>query len=424
MIRAEHNDPVSAHKRAKGKIEILPRIHMDNPKDLTTYYTPGVADVASLIARSPDLTYTYTSRANTIAIISDGTRLLGLGNVGPFAATTVMESKSVIYKRYGGVDAIPLCLNTTNEAEIISTCRYLEPSFGLIHLEDIESPKCFVVQERLAEQLSIPVFHDDRHGTSVVATAGVMNGLKLAGKKLSSSRIIVNGAGAAGLGIAELLAEAGAKEIYALDSKGIIYKGREDGMNQFKTALAEYTNKERVSGHVEDVIGDADVFISAVPSYRFDRSNIKKMSEKPIIFALSNPNPEISYKEAKEAGAFIAATGLSSNPNQVNNMICYPSITRGLLDTNAKGLNKHILLAAARELAKSTGNKLSVDNVIPTIQRNNPLSFMPNVAAAVAKEVVRQKLARLSPDPGEVRKEMKERIRRFMKIERKVLGKR
>jgi malate dehydrogenase (oxaloacetate-decarboxylating) len=415
-------DPIEAHRRAKGKIEILPRIPMDNASDLTTYYTPGVADVANLIARSPDLTYQYTSRANMIAIVSDGTRLLGLGNVGPYAATAVMESKSVIYKRYGGVDAIPLCLKTTDENEIISTCKYLEPSFGLIHLEDIESPKCFVVQERLAEQLSIPVFHDDRHGTSVVALAGVINALKLSGKKINFSKVVVNGAGAAGLGIAELLAAAGVKEVYALDSKGLVYKGRKEGMNQFKEALAEYTNKKRISGHVNDVIEGADIFISAVPSYKFDKSYIAKMAEKPAVFALSNPTPEISYAEAKKAGAFIAATGRSDDPNQINNMICYPSITRGLLDTNARGLNKEILLAAAKELAKSNGKRLSAENVIPTIRRNNPISFMPNVAEAVAKEVIRQKLARLSPEPSEVKRSMRQRIKRYIKIEKKIVG--
>ncbi len=414
--------PIEAHRKAKGKIEILPRIPMDNASDLTTYYTPGVAEVANLIARDPDLTYQYTSRANTIAIVSDGTRLLGLGNVGPYAATTVMESKSVIYKRYGGVDAIPLCLKTTDENEIISTCKYLEPSFGLIHLEDIESPKCFVVQERLAEQLSIPVFHDDRHGTSVAALAAAINVLKLSGKKFSASKVVVNGAGAAGLGIAELLVAAGMREVYSLDSKGLIYKGRKEGMNQFKEMLAECTNRKKVSGHVNDVIEGADIFISAVPSYKFDKSYIRKMGEKPAIFALSNPTPEISYAEAKKAGAFIAATGRSNDPNQINNMICYPSITRGLLDTNAKGLNKEILLAAAKELAKSNGKRLSTENIIPTIHKNNPISFMPNVAAAVAREVIKQKLARLNPDPSEVKKSMKQRINRYMKIEKMVVG--
>lgn len=412
---------LDAHKKARGKIEILPRIRMDTAEELTMYYTPGVAYVAEAVAKDRNLAFEYTSKANSVAIITDGTRLLGLGDVGPYAAITVMESKSVIYKRFAGVDAVPLCLATKDEDEIINICKNIEPSFGGIHLEDIKSPKVFMIHKVLSETLDIPVFHDDRHGTAVVTLAGVINSLKLAEKKMSDSKIVINGAGAAGMGIVELLKTAGAKNLFVLDSAGLIYKNREENMNEFKENIADYTNRKRISGKLSDIIDGTDIFISAVPFFAFESSNIGRMNEKPIIFALSNPKPEISYSEAKSSGAFIAATGRSDTPNSLNNMICYPPIMMGLLSVRAKASNDKVMLAAAKALAKSVGHKLNRENIIPTISKNNPLLFMPNIAAAVAQEVTKEKLARIDIEPNEVKKQIKERIKRSMRIEKKVL---
>ncbi len=415
---------IAAHKRARGKIEMLPRVRIETPADLTMYYTPGVAYVAEAIAKRRELAYELTSKGNSVAIISDGTRLLGLGNVGAYAAITVMESKSVIYKRYAGIDAVPLCIETRDEDRIVDLCKSIEPSFGMIHLEDIESPKCFSIQDRLNEELNIPVFHDDRHGTAVVAIAGVINSLKLAGKRMRDVKIVVNGTGAAGLGIIELLKTAGANRIYALDSRGLIYKGRQKGMNPFKVRISEYTNRDRVDGNVSDIIDDTDIFISAVPSYKFERSNISRMADKPVVFALSNPDPEISYKDAKRGGALIAATGRSDCPNQINNMICYPSIGRGLLDTRARSLNQNILYTAAKQLADTVADELSTDNIIPTIANNNPIDFMPDLAGAVGEATFMERLSRLKRvNRRSITDETKRRIERYTDIERMIVGK-
>ncbi len=411
---------LDAHRKAKGKIEILPRIKLDNADDLTKYYTPGVAYVAEAIAKEKDLVFEYTSKANSVAIITNGTRVLGLGDVGPYAAITVMESKSVIYKRFAGVDAIPLSLDTKDENEIINLCRNISPSFGGIHLEDIESPKVFRINKALSEKLDIPIFHDDRHGTAVVTLAGVINSLKLAGKRMNTSKIVINGAGAAGMGIAELLSIAGVENLFVLDSAGLIYKDRKNNMNEFKKDIAEYTNKENMSGGLSDIIDGTDIFISAVPSFNFDGSYINRMNEKPIVFALSNPKPEISYDKAKGSGAFIAATGRSDTPNSLNNMICYPPIVMGLLSVRAKSLSEGILYAAAKALAESVGKQLNTENIIPTISKNNPLVFMPNIAAAVAEEAINEGIARINVEAKEVKRLIKERIRRIMMIEKKL----
>lgn len=414
---------IAAHKRARGKIEMLPRVRIETPADLTTYYTPGVAYVAEAIAKRRELAYELTSKGNSVAIISDGTRLLGLGDVGAYAAITVMESKSVIYKRYAGIDAVPLCLDTKDEDRIVDLCRDIEPSFGMIHLEDIESPKCFSIQERLNENLDIPVFHDDRHGTAVVAIAGVINSLRLAGKRMRDVKIVVNGTGAAGLGIIELLRTAGARRLYALDGKGLIYRGRREGMNRFKAGISEYTNRERLDGGIDDVIDGTDIFISAVPSYRFDRANIKRMADKPVVFALSNPDPEIPYREAKRAGAYIAATGRSDSPNQINNMICYPSIGRGLLDARARSLNQKVLYIAAKTLADAVADDLSTENIIPTIGKNNPIDFMPDLAGAVGEASFRERLSRLGRvSRRAITVSTRRRVKRYTDIERRIVG--
>ena len=352
------------HEKAHGKITIKATIK-PSTKTLKLLYTPGVAVISKLIAHDKKLADKYTGKANRVAIVSDGSRVLGLGNVGADAALPVMESKALLYKVYGDVDAFPLCLKTQDAREIIKIVKAVSPDFGAVNIEDIESPKCFEIVEKLSNALDIPVFHDDQHGTAIVALAATINALKLARKKLGTAKIVVMGAGAAGFGITRLLHEAGARNLYVLDSKGLIYAGR-TGLNAYKKQLAKISNKKKQKGQLAETIKGADVFIGVS-----GRANslypgmITSMNKKPIVFALTNPNPEIKPKEARRAGAFIIATGRSDFENQVNNALVFPLLIRKMLDAKTKRVTQKLLLDTALKLSRVC--KPRVGKILPHI---------------------------------------------------------
>ncbi len=406
------------HRKAHGKTEIISRVLVEGKEDLSTYYTPGVSFVSDEIGKDPDKVYDYTTKSNTIAIISDCTRVLGLGDIGPKAGMPVMEGKAVLFKKFGAVDAIPICIDTKDEAEIIRLVRQIAPPFGGINLEDIESPKSFRIYQQLSKELDIPILHDDRQGTSVVVLAALINAIKLA-KKNKDARIVVNGAGSAGFGITMQLVNSGFNNVIVLDKKGAIYKGREKDMNGFKAEIADFTNHEGKDGWIEDVVRDADVLIGASAGGAFKKDYITLMHEKPIVFALANPQPEISYEEAKNAGAYIVATGRSDMPNQVNNLLAFPGIMRGLLDCRAKRVTYRMLHHASLAIAKSVGKKLDPEFIIPTtLDREFAMKVIPKIAASVAEAAVTEKLARHNISYTEAKAKASRMIKRYHRIEK------
>ncbi|MEO9277778.1 MAG: NADP-dependent malic enzyme [Nitrososphaera sp.] len=355
------------HNKLHGKIVITGKIHKLRPGEIKLIYTPGVAAVCEEIYRHPEKKYDLTSKGNNVAIVTDGTRILGLGNIGPNAALPVMEGKAVLYREFGGVNAFPICLNVTKKEEIISAILAIEPAFGAINLEDIESPKVLEISKELEKSLSIPVFHDDRHGTSVVVLAALINSLKLVKKQLDSVRIIVAGAGSAGYGIAKLLTSSGCKNIIVTDSNGAIYHGRQENMNEYKEELAKITNLKKETGLIHDVLKKSDVFIGVSGKKNLVNPGlIKKMNRDPIIFALTNPDPEIKPGIAKSAGARIVATGSYLYHNKVNNALVFPHLMRVILDRKITKITPDLLLATARAIADTVSKKdLSYDNIIP-----------------------------------------------------------
>jgi malate dehydrogenase (oxaloacetate-decarboxylating) len=359
---------VSFHKKLKGKIYIESKIRKITDENLQMIYTPGVATVCKEIFKNPDLKYELTTKGNNVAIITDGTRILGLGNIGPDAALPVMEGKSVLYRKYGKINAFPICLNTTDKKKIIEAIVAIEPVFGAINLEDIESPKVLDISYELVKKLSIPVFHDDRHGTAVVVLAALLNSLKLVMKKISEIKVVIAGAGSAGYSIAKLLNFAGCKNIIVVDSKGAIYKKRKINMDKYKLQLAGFTNQNE-RGQLSDVIKQADVFIGVSGIKNLLKpSMIKEMNENPIVFALTNPDPEIDPLVAKKSGARIVATGSFKYENKVNNALVFPYMMRAILDLKIQKITKEILYATALAVANAVPKKkLSERNIIPSI---------------------------------------------------------
>lgn len=356
----------------KGKIEIQNRVALDNTvKERSTLgliYTPGVAYIANEISKNKELVYEYTSKWNNVAIVCDGTRVLGLGNIGPESALPVMEGKSVLFKVLGGINAFPLCISIRDKEEIISFIKAVEPVFGAVNIEDIESPKVLEIIERLRNELSIPVFHDDQHGTAVITFSALTNALRLVGKKLTQIKIVISGAGSAGYGIFRILYEAGCRNIIVTDSKGAIYEGRNESLdNSYKQEIARKTNSKKLQGTLTDVIRKADVFIGV--SGKADLLNnemVKSMNPDAIVFALSNPDPEILPSDALQSGARIVATGRSDFPNQVNNALVFPSILRTLLDLRAKTIREDMLIAVAKAIAELVADAhLKEDYIIP-----------------------------------------------------------
>lgn len=369
------------HEEWQGKISTGLKAKLDSPEDLSYAYTPGVAKPCLEINKDKRLAYKYTSKANTIAVISDGTAVLGLGDIGPEAAMPVMEGKCCLFKQFGDVNAVPIVLDTKDPKEIIAVVKALAPTFGGINLEDISSPRCVEIERALIEALDIPVFHDDQHGTAIVVTAALINSLKLAGKRADEVKVVVSGAGAAGYSIIKLIMMLGVKDVIAFDSKGAINKKHADSYNFVKKELAEITNKEQKDMSMSDALVGADVFIGVSQKDLVSKDMVKNMNKDAIVFALANPWPEILYSDAKEAGARVAATGRSDMPNQINNVVAFPGIFKGALNSRAKKITDEMKLAAAVGLASMIpDDKIREDYVIVS-------AFEPDVADVVAKAV-------------------------------------
>ena len=413
-------DVLKAYETSKGAIEIIPKVKVDSREDLALRYTPGVAVISNAIKNDKSKVYTYTGKPNNVAIITDGSRILGLGNIGPEAGLPVMEAKAMLFKKYGGVDAVPICLDTQEEEAIISIVKALAPGFGGFNIEDIESPKCFRIVDRLSKELEIPILHDDQHGTAMVAVAALINALKLAGKDITKIKIVINGAGAAGMGIVKLLSYMKIKNIYVVDTVGAIYDGRKERMNEFKQEIATLTNREKIEGSLAEIAEKADVLIGVSSAGVFTKEIIQKMAEKPIVFALANPVPEISYKDAKDAGAFIVATGRSDTPNQVNNVLSFPNIMRGLLDSGAKHVDYDMLYEASKALAKCVGKELGVEHILPApYSPKEMIDVLSSVASAVAASAIKSGNSRHSElDISAIKKNAAKIIKRGMKLEK------
>ncbi|MDN4072620.1 NAD(P)-dependent malic enzyme [Fictibacillus terranigra] len=388
------------HRVNKGKLESTPKVPVRNAKDLSLAYSPGVAEPCKDIYDDKSKVYEYTMKGNTVAVVSDGTAVLGLGNIGPEAALPVMEGKAVLFKSFAGVDAFPICLNTTDVDKIVETVKLLEPTFGGVNLEDIAAPNCFLVEERLKKETNIPIFHDDQHGTAIVTLAGLVNALKLTKRTMSEIKVVVNGAGAAGIAIIKLLDRFGVKDIVMCDTKGAIYEGRPFGMNSVKSEVAKFTNRSKKEGSLKEVIAGTDLFIGVSVEGALTEEMIRSMSENPIIFAMANPNPEIMPQNAREAGAMVIGTGRSDFPNQVNNVLAFPGIFRGALDVRATHINEEMKIAAVNAIANLVAeSELNPDYVIPA-----PFDprVAPAVAAAVAKAAMETGVARIKVDPEKI----------------------
>lgn len=368
------------HKEWNGKLETVSKTPVKSREDLALAYTPGVAEPCKVIAQDREAAYQYTMKANTVAVVSDGSAVLGLGNIGPYAAMPVMEGKAVLFKEFGGVNAVPICLDTQDTEEIIKTVAYLAPGFGGINLEDISAPRCFEIEERLKQMLDIPVFHDDQHGTAIVVLAGIINALKVTGKKKEDCKIVVNGAGSAGVAITKLLLTYGFPDIIMCDKTGIVSKETE-GLNWMQQKMTEVTNLQNRTGTLADAIKGADIFVGVSAPNIVSEEMVASMNKDAILFAMANPVPEIMPDLAKKAGAKVVGTGRSDFPNQVNNVVAFPGIFRGALEGRATQITEEMKLAAALAIAGLVPEEeLSEDNIMPE-------AFNPKVAEVVAEAV-------------------------------------
>lgn len=377
-IYAEAN---AFHAHYRGKIALHSKVPLDTQTDLSLAYTPGVAQPCLEIARDRETVYTYTAKSNLVAIVSDGTAVLGLGDIGPHAAIPVMEGKAILFKRFGGIDAWPICIDSSDVDAIVETVRRIAPVFGGINLEDISAPRCFEVEERLKQELDIPVFHDDQHGTAVVVLAGVLNAVKVIGKSLHQITAVISGAGAAGVAVTHLLQQVGIGDVIVCDRAGALYAGRKKNMTPQKEKLAQETNQGKRMGSIHDVLEGADLFIGLSQANLITRQDVQKMAKDPMVFGLANPTPEIMPDEARAGGAAVICTGRSDFPNQINNVLAFPGIFRGALDVRASTINEPMKLAAAYALAEIvTDRERSSDYVIPYL-------FNPLIALRVAQAV-------------------------------------
>ena len=371
------------HYEWKGKLEMTPRAAVDSKESLALAYTPGVAQPCLEIKKDASKSYELTRRWNTVAVVTDGSAVLGLGDIGPEAGMPVMEGKCVLFKAFGDVDAIPLCVKSKDVDDIVNTVYLLSGSFGGVNLEDIAAPRCFEIERKLKEKCDIPIFHDDQHGTAIITLAGLWNALKVVGKKLEDVKIVINGAGAAAVSITRLLLTAGAKRVTLCDRKGALYAGRAEGMNWIKEEIAQVTNLEKKAGSLADVLAGADVFIGVSAPNAVTTDMVKTMAKDAVIFACANPTPEIFPDDAKAGGAAVVSTGRSDYPNQINNVLVFPGVFRGALDARASDINDEMKLAAARAIAGLISDEeLSADYIIPA-------AFDPRVKTAVAEAVCR-----------------------------------
>ena len=373
---------LNQHEKWNGKIEVISRAKIETPEDLAVAYTPGVAEPCLKIAKDVDLSYKYTRRGNLVAVVTDGTAVLGLGDIGPEAGMPVMEGKCALFKEFGDVDAFPLCIRSKDVDEIVNTVALLAGSFGGINLEDISAPRCFEIERKLKERCDIPVFHDDQHGTAVITAAALLNALKFTGRKIEDIKVVMSGAGAAGSAIIKLLIELGLKNVIMCDRKGAIYEGRE-GLNEEKAKMAAITNREKQAGSLADVLKGADVFIGVSAPGTVTEEMVKTMAKDPILFPMANPVPEIMPDLAMKAGAAVVGTGRSDFPNQINNVLAFPGIFRGALDVRAKDINDPMNAAAAHAIANLIDeSELRADYIIPD-------PFDPRVKEAVSAAVAK-----------------------------------
>lgn len=379
-----YKEALLLHKDKVGKIDVISKVKTENGHDLALAYSPGVAQPCREIAKNPALINTYTARGNMIAVVSDGSAVLGLGNIGAKASLPVMEGKCVLFRQFGGVSAFPLCVDSQDNDQIVNLVKLLEPSFSGINLEDISAPRCFEIEERLKKETKMLIFHDDQHGTAIVTLAGLLNALKIYNLDMGTIKIVMNGAGAAGHSIIKLLSKLGVKNILTCDTKGIIYRGRE-GLNFAKTEIANLTNPDNIKGNLADAVEGADVFIGVSAADQLKPEMVAKMRAKPIIFALANPEPEIKVDLAMSLGIEIIATGRSDYPNQVNNVLAFPGVFRGALDANAKDINMDMKLAAAKAIASIVEKELRTDYIIP---KPFDARILPSVATSVAAAAV------------------------------------
>lgn len=370
------------HEKNHGKVEVISKVKVENREDLSLAYTPGVAEPCRKIHANPDDVYKYTAKGNLVAVVSDGTAVLGLGDIGPLAGMPVMEGKSILFKEFANVDAFPICLDTKDVDEIVETVKRIAPCFGGINLEDISAPRCFEVEARLKKELDIPVFHDDQHGTAIVVCAGLINALKVVGKKMEDIRVVINGAGSAGISICKLILQFGVGDVVLVDRQGALCPG-EEWMNPAQKAMAEVTNKDHQRGLLVEIIKNKDVFIGVSAPNLVTAEMVKTMAKDPIIFAMANPTPEIMPDVAKAGGARVVATGRSDFPNQINNVLVFPGIFRGALDVRATDITEEMKLAASRAIASLiTPEELNEEYIIPS-------PFDKRVCSVVAKEVGR-----------------------------------
>ncbi|WP_032123357.1 NAD(P)-dependent malic enzyme [Clostridium amazonitimonense] len=375
-----YDEALKFHEEKRGKLEVVPRVEVKDARDLSLAYTPGVAQPCLEIQKDPNKAYIYTRKWNTVAVASDGTAVLGLGDIGPLGSLPVMEGKSVLFKTFGDVDAIPILLDTKDTDEIVETLIRIAPSFGGINLEDISAPRCFEIEKKLKEKLDIPIFHDDQHGTAIVTLSALLNALKIVNKKLEDLKIIVNGAGAAGVAITRLLLSSGVKNVILCDRTGAIFEGREN-LNSSKSEIAKITNPNKEQGSLKEVLKNSDVFVGVSAPNTLNEEMVKSMNSDAIIFAMANPIPEIFPEDAKKAGARVIGTGRSDFPNQINNVLAFPGIFRGALDVRAKDINEEMKLAAAYAIANSVNeSELNEENIMPK-------SFDTTVQAKVAEAV-------------------------------------
>lgn len=371
---------IELHKKLRGKIEVASRAETNDKDQLSVAYTPGVAEPCREIAKDKTKVYDYTRKGNLVAVVTDGSAVLGLGDIGPEAGMPVMEGKCVLFKNFADIDAFPICLDTNNVDEIVNTVKNIAPTFGGINLEDISAPRCFEVERRLQEELDIPVFHDDQHGTAIVVSAGIMNALRVVGKNIEAVKIVINGAGSAGIAICKMLMNMGAKNVILVDKVGAICEGM-DGLNSEQEKMSKVTNPAKQSGTLADVMKDADVFIGVSAPDIVNGDMVKSMACDPIVFAMANPVPEIMPDKAKEAGAKVVGTGRSDFPNQINNVIAFPGIFRGALDAKATAITEEMKVAACKAIAGLiSDDELNEEYIIPK-------AFDPRVADAVAKAV-------------------------------------
>lgn len=384
-------ESLKLHEKNIGKIQVVSKVHVETRDDLSLAYTPGVAEPCKKIYENEENVYKYTSKGNLVAVVTDGSAVLGLGDIGPKAGLPVMEGKAVLFKEFADVDAFPICLDTKNVDEIVQTVKMIAPGFGGINLEDIGAPRCFEVEKRLKEELDIPVFHDDQHGTAIVVLAGVINALKVVEKKIEDIKVVINGAGAAGTAIAKLLISSGVKNLIACDKVGILYRGIEN-VDDAKKELAKESNPDNIKGTLADALVGADVFIGVSAPGIVSKDMVKSMNKDAILFAMANPTPEIMPDEAKEAGAKVIGTGRSDFPNQINNVLAFPGIFKGALEVRAKEINEEMKIAAAYAIAEYIKDEeLNENNVLPSALDKN---VARKVSQAISKAAIESGVSR------------------------------